>query len=120
MVKLYAECEYFLVISHNADYVARFTISEWVSFFCAQNWDSDYKAHIFHLAFVLCSGGYDIYPRGGYIAVTENIRKLGDILFQTVKGPCKQMAQVVGKHFFGVYSRACAQFFHLCPDVASV
>ena len=66
-------------MQHNADYVS-----------AAEQGGFLYnKPHIFHAAAVLRAGGNYINPRRVNAAVPQNIRKLCDVLFYTVKCPCK-------------------------------
>ena len=51
-----------------------------------------YKLHIFHLAFVFCAGSNDVDSGSVYATMTEDISKLSDILFNAIKGTCKQVA----------------------------
>ena len=47
------------------------------------------EMHVFHTSTMLVASSHNIYPCGIDTAVTENIGKLGDILFDTVKGVCE-------------------------------
>ena len=44
---------------------------------------------------MILSRRYNIDPRGVNTAVTEYIGKLGDVFFQLIERPCKQMAQIM-------------------------
>ena len=44
------------------------------------------------------AGGDNINSCGVDAAVAENIRQLGNILLDTVKGPGKELPQIVGKY----------------------
>ena len=44
-----------------------------------------YQVQILHAAAVFRAGGYNIYPRGVYAAVTQNIGKLCKVLFDLIK-----------------------------------
>ena len=48
-----------------------------------------YQVQILHAAAVFRAGGYNIYPRGVYAAVTQNIGKLCKVLFDFIKQPGK-------------------------------
>ena len=65
---------------------------------------------------VLCAGGDNINAGGVDAGMAKQVGQLGNILFQGVKGTGKQVAQVVGKHLFGVYPGGLAQAFHLSPN----
>ena len=47
----------------------------------------------------------------------ENIRQLDDVLVCAVESCCKQMPQVVRKHFPRIDARADTQLFHLRPNL---
>ena len=79
-------------MQHNADYViCRYRGYRFLY----------YQPHIFHLAFMFCTGSNDVDPSGIDVAVTEDICKLGNVLFNAVKCTGKQMAKIVGKHLVG-------------------
>ena len=44
-----------------------------------------YQVQILHAAAVFRAGGYNIYPRGVYAAVPQNIGKLCKVLFDFIK-----------------------------------
>lgn len=44
-----------------------------------------YQVQILHAAAVFRAGGYNIYPRGVYAAVPQNIGKLCKVLFDLIK-----------------------------------
>ena len=69
---------------------------------------------------MLRTGGHDIDSRGIDAAVAQNIRQLGDVLFDTVECPGKQLAQIMGKNFGCRYSGLSAKLLHLPPDAAPV
>ena len=73
--------------------------------------------HIFHTAAVLGAGGDDIYAGGVDTAVPENIRKFCYILFNAVKYPCEQVAQVMRKHLLRIDICLYTECFHLSPDI---
>ena len=60
----------------------------------------------------------DVYARGIDIAVSENVRELRYILFDSVKRARKQMAQIMRKDLRGRDVRIRAQSLHLAPDIA--
>ena len=66
-------------MSHNANYVI---------FLCQ-------KSKPFYLTAVFRPRGYNIDPGGIDAAVSQDIRQLGNILFNPVKGSGKQFSQVV-------------------------
>ena len=76
------------MIQHNVNYVVQLQFCE--SFLY-------YQPHCFHALAVFCAGADDIDARCVYTAMTENVSELGDILFDAVKYPCEQVAQVVRK-----------------------
>ena len=78
-----------------------------------------YQPHIFHTLTVFIAGGNDINSCGVDTAVTENIGKLGNILFNPVKHPCEQMPQIMGKHFLRIYACLLTKPFHLPPDICT-
>ena len=68
---------------------------------------------------MLRSGGDDINAGRIDAAVSENIRKLGNILFDAVKDTGEQVPQVMGEHLLRVDIRLRTQGFHLPPDVGA-
>ena len=62
----------------------------------------NYQVHIFHSFAVFRAGGNDINSGRVDAAVTENVGKFGNIFFNSVKHPCKQMAQVMWKNLLRV------------------
>ena len=52
---------------------------------------------------MFCTGSNDVDPGSVNVAMTEDISKLSDILFDAVECTGKQMAKIVGKHFIGRY-----------------
>lgn len=80
----------------------------------------NYQVHIFHSFAVFRAGGNDINSSCVDTAVTENIRKLCNIFFNTVKCACKQVAKIMRKHFLRIYICIFAQGFHLSPNVRAV
>lgn len=58
--------------------------------------------HIFHAAAVLGAGGDDINSCGVDVAVTENVGKLDDVLFDAVKNAGEKVAKIVRKYFLRV------------------
>ena len=69
---------------------------------------------------MLCTGGHNIDSRGIDAAVAKNIRQLGNVLFDTVECPGKQLAQIMGKNFGCRYSGLSAKLLHLPPDAAPI
>lgn len=78
---------------------------------------SDHQPQIFHPSAVLVSGGDNIDARGVNAAVTEDVRQLGDVLFQPVKCAGEEMPQIVRKYFVGIDVGVLAHGFHLTPDI---
>ena len=66
------------------------------------------------------AGGDDINPCCIDAAVAQNIRQLGDVLFDAVKCPGKQLSQVVGKHLAFLDTGSFTPLFHLPPDTTAV
>ena len=64
--------------------------------------------------------GHDIDPGGVDAAVAQDIRQLGDILFDAVKGPGKKLPQIVGEYFGCLYLSFFAKLLHLSPDAGAV
>lgn len=75
---------------------------------------------MFHSAAVLRASGDDVEPGRLNTRMTEKIGQLGDILFQLIKRPGKQMAQVMGKHLFRRDPCFRTQRFHGAPDIGAV
>ena len=69
---------------------------------------------------MFCTGRHDINPSRVCAAVAQNIRQLGDVLLNAVKGAGKQLAQIVWKYLAGFDVGGLAEGFHLSPDIASV
>ena len=97
-----------MCLQHNANYV----LSGSAALFYLH-----YQPHVFHFSAVLRAGGDDIDARGIDAAVAEDIRKLCDVLFQSVKRPREQVAQIVRKYFVGIDVGVLAHGFHLTPDI---
>ena len=57
---------------------------------------------MFQLPAMLRTGGNDIKACRVNAAVSENIRQLGNIFFDAIEYSCKEMAQIVGKHFLWI------------------
>ena len=79
-----------------------------------------YKSQPFDFETMLCTGGHNIDSRGIDAAVAKNIRQLGNVLFDTVECPGKQLAQIMGKNFGCRYSGLSAKLLHLPPDAAPI
>ena len=79
-----------------------------------------YQMQVLHAVAVFRAGGYNIYTRGVYAAVTQNIGKLCKVFFDLIKQPGKQMPQIMGKHLFRADICPRTQRFHLPPDICSV
>ena len=63
------------------------------------------------------AGGNDINAGGVNTAVTEDVGKLGDVLFNTVKGTCEQVTKIMRKYLLRIYSRLLAKAFHFSPNI---
>ena len=57
---------------------------------------------------------------GTQAAVSQEVSKAHDVLFDAVKGSCKQMAQVMGKDLLFRNTGLFAKRFHFLPYIASV
>ena len=64
--------------------------------------------------------GHDIDSGGIDTAVTQDVGQLGNVLFDAVEGPGKQLSQIVGKHLAFLNTGSFAQLLHLPPDAAAV
>ena len=64
--------------------------------------------------------GHDIDPGGVDAAVPQNICQLGNVLFNAVKRPGEQLAQIVGKDLAGLHPRRFTELFHIRPDITPV
>lgn len=69
---------------------------------------------------VLLTGGHDVDARGVDAAVTQNVRQLGDVLFQIVKRPGEEFPQIVWEYLARIYFCPFAQPLHGGPDVAAI
>ena len=74
----------------------------------------------FDLSAVFGAGGHNIDPGGINAAVSQDIRQLRNILLNAVKGPCKELPQIVWKDLGGIDPCCPAQPFHLRPNVTAV
>ena len=72
-----------------------------------------------HPSAVFIAGGNDINSCCVDTAVAKNIRQFGDILFDTVKHSCKQVAQVVRKDLLRIDIGFSAQRFHFTPNIGA-
>ena len=86
----------------------------WFSFFLYD------QTEPFDFPAMLGAGGYDIDPGGVDTVVTQNIRQLGNILFNAVECPGEELSQIMGKDFRGIDPGGSAQPLHLRPDVTAV
>lgn len=68
---------------------------------------------------MFCAGCNDVDPGRIDTAVTENVGKLGNVLFDSIECSGKQMTKVVRKHLVGRYPRLLTQRFHLTSDITS-
>ena len=53
-------------------------------------------------------------------AVAQDIRQLGDVLFNAVKGSCKEFPEIMWEYFGRVHTCCSTQPLHLCPDIAAI
>ena len=58
----------------------------------------DHQTQSFYFSAVLRASGHDIDAGGVNAAVTQDIGKLCDVLFDAVESPSKQFPQIMGKH----------------------
>lgn len=79
-----------------------------------------HKPKPFYHSAVLGAAGHYINSGGVNAAVAQNIRQFCDIPLSTVKGACKQLAEIMGKYFGWLHTGHRAQTFHLRPYIASV
>lgn len=52
--------------------------------------------------------------------MAEQVGQLGEIFFDGIEGPGKEMAQIVWEHLLRGHARAPAERFHFAPDIAAV
>lgn len=97
---------FYKVLPHNADYVVFFFLN--------------YKSQVFNFTAVLSTSGHDIDSGSVDTTVSQDIRQLGNILFDAVKSPSEQFPQIVRKHLGRLHSSVLAQLLHRCPDIAAV
>ena len=67
-----------------------------------------YQVQILHAAAVLRAGGNDIDAGRIYAWVTENVRQLCNILFNSIEHTGEQVPQIMGKYLSGLHSRMFA------------
>lgn len=80
----------------------------------------NYQVHVFHFFAMFRTGGNDINSSCVDTAVAENVGKLCNIFFNTVKCACKQVAKIMRKHLLWIDICIFAQGFHLSPNVRAV
>ena len=73
-----------------------------------------------NLSAMFCSCGHNIDSRGIDTAVAQDIRQLGDVLFNAVKGSCKEFPEIMWEYFGRVHTCCSTQPLHLCPDIAAI
>ena len=66
---------------------------------------------------MLCPGGNEVNAGGLDGTMTQHIGQLYYVPAYPVKGPCEQVAQVVGEDLAGSYARLFAQALHLRPNL---
>jgi len=69
---------------------------------------------------VLLAGADDIDPGGFDAAVAQNVRKLGNVFLNSVKGPGEELSQAVGENLPGIHACPGAEPLHQSPDAAPV
>ena len=55
------------------------------------------QVHAFHATAMLVAAGNHVNTGGADVAVAQNIGQFHNVFFNTVKGACKQVAQIVRK-----------------------
>ena len=75
------------------------------------------QAHRFHSPAVFGAGGDDINSGGVNAGMSENIRQLGNILFDSVKYPGEQMPEIMRKNLLRIDVGCAAEGFHFPPDI---
>ena len=75
------------------------------------------KAHSIHLLKMCLTALRGVDAGGGYIGVAQEIGQAGQVLFQAVVGPGKQVAEIVGEYLAGIHLGGCAQRLHVLPDI---
>ena len=78
------------------------------------------KSQTFYFSPVFRAGCHNIDSGGVDAAVAQNIRQLGNVLFNTIKGSGKQLAKIMRKHLACLYMCLFAERLHLCPNTASI
>ena len=61
-----------------------------------------------------------IDPGGTDMGMTQSIRQPGQIFFQWIIRPGKQVPQIMGEHLVWLHSRAFTKSFHIPPDIGAV
>lgn len=74
------------------------------------------QSHSFHALTVLDACGDDINSCRVDTAVSENVGKFRDILFDTVEHTSKQMSQIMRKNLLRIDIGILAKAFHFSPD----
>ena len=80
---------------------------------------SQKKAHAVQISAMLRSRRNDIDARGFYTGVPQYIRKFGNISFDSIENPSKEVPQVMGENLVRIDLCICAKLFHLSPYIAS-
>ena len=62
----------------------------------------------------------DINTGGVDVGVAQDICQLRNILFQAVKHPGKQVAQIMGKYLIRCHTCLLTQLLHLAPNIAAI
>ena len=80
----------------------------------------NYQVHIFHSSAVFRASWNDINSGCVDTAVTKNVGKFRNILFNTIKCACKQVAKIMRKHLLRIDVSIFAQSLHLPPNIRAV
>lgn len=81
--------------------------------------DSNNQSKLFYLFTVLRSGAHKVYSCRINTAVPENVGKLCNVFFGSVKKPCEKMTEIMRKHFFTAYICIGAKSFKLSPNITA-
>ena len=84
-------------------------------FLCLYN-----QPEFLNFASVFAARSHDINSGGIDAAVTQNIRQLCNVLFQSIECPGKELAQIVWKDLGMLHTGFLTELFHLRPNVAPI
>lgn len=79
-----------------------------------------HQSQPFDFPAMLDASTHNVDPGGVDAAVAQNVRQLGNVLFNAVKRPGEQLAQIVGKDLAGLHPRRFTELFHIRPDITPV